>query len=121
MADIEIKEPLSISVEVKEFDENLPSIKLDCIFKGESLKGNFNIGFNFWVLCKDYDSFSKNENSFLNDLSGKTRLSFKDSKLLIVPSFRNNKTDFECKIILEISEESKQIFMTKFIEFEKWW
>ena len=121
MADIQIQEPISIEIEVKEFDENLPSIKLDCILKDSSLKGNFNIGFNFWVRCKDYDSFSKNQISFLNDLSGITRLSFEEDNLLIVPSFKSTKTNFDCKIILKINEESKNSLVEKFVEFEKWW
>jgi len=121
MADIEIQEPVSIGIDIKEFDENLPSIKLDCVIKDISLKGNLNIGFNFWILCKDYDSFSKKQISSLNDLSGITRLSFENNKLIIVPSFNSIKVNFDCEIVLEINEESKERLITKFIEFERWW
>jgi hypothetical protein len=121
MVNIVIQEPILIELEIMEFDEHLPSIKINCVVKDNSLKGHYTISFNFWVLCNDFDSFGKKQISSLNDLSGVTRFSFEDEKLLIVPSFKNMKVNFDSKISIEISEELKDIMTTKFIEFEKFW
>lgn len=121
MADIQIDDPINLAMDIQEFDENLPSLKLNCILNNKSIKGNFNIEFNFWVFCQDFDSFKKGQISFLNDLSGIKRLFFENEKLIINPSFKSPIFNFDCKTIFEISQYSKQNFLAKLAEFENWW
>lgn len=116
-----INDPFKIEIDVSEFDEKLLSIKLVCVLSSESIKGNFSIGFNFWMFCKDFDAFGKKEIKTLTDITGVQKIFLEDNKLIICPTYSGPNTNFNCRIESEITEESVQIFASKFLEFNKWW
>lgn len=121
MADIIINNPVNIWINFQEFDKNLPSLKINCVLRNELVKGKYDLEFNFWTLCTDFDSFCENHTNYLKDLSGIERFLFDEEKLIINPSFKNKTINFDCRIMFVVDEEVKQNIKKKLSEFPSWW
>lgn len=121
MIDIKLQNDLRLKIDIIEYDEVLPSIKINIDIKTQSLKGGFDINFNFWSRCEDFDRFIAEDLEFIKDLIDNKRICFTNDSLVVAPIFSNPNIKFDCVVEIKIDEESKGILRNKFLDFDRWW
>ena len=125
MSDILITNPIYFTVDVIENDDKLPSLKLTCRIKNEGLKGDFDIRFNFWVSCSDWDLFATGKSRELSDLSNFSRIEIisdnSDLYFVINPVFSTFNVSLNSELKIKISENDLNCILNQFLNYPKWW
>ncbi|MBE4948004.1 hypothetical protein [Chryseobacterium culicis] len=130
MAEIEIKAPFSLSVNVIEIDDYLPSFKLKMIHKKEGKNYNFNNEIKFWIECHKWDVFLEQikEGKYIEliDMDNIIRFNFQLINGTFIVRINSSINSIEINNVISIyeykvEEELFKQIINKFKEFPKWW
>lgn len=124
--DIEIKDPIEISMDVLEIDEHLPSMKFTIIINVRETYYSMAISSEIWVECSVFDAF-------VNSLKRKNKATLIDMdnlfQLVIEPTqlaWCCSKINLDGRLIQGLGEASltndiQQKILDVFEDYPKWW
>ncbi len=127
MDDIEIKKPIYFKLSIIDIDEKLPSLKICIQLEEEVLKGKFKSEINFWLECKNWDSFTFNTECGLIDMNGISRIRIMQnsdsntSELLIDTSFNSSGKIHSIISKIDLTADDLSLFLNQFKNYPKWW
>ncbi|WP_137241522.1 hypothetical protein PagCFBP13505_018950 [Pantoea agglomerans] len=126
--DIEINNPINITLDVIELDEHIPSMKINIMIRVNKFGYSSDVNAQSWIECQCFDAFidslKRDDIALLKDMNG----SF---KLLLNPSqgwleWSSEKEDLDGYITSakgkeKLTEESKYALYEAFNNYPKWW
>lgn len=131
MAEIEIKKPFNLNVNIIEIDDYLPSFKVKIIHKSEGNNFKFNNEIIFWIECKQWDVFlsqlnKKEKDIELIDMNNVIRFKIQSTDDDYLITVNNSISTMEINNVVNIyeykvEEELFEQITNNFKEFPKWW
>lgn len=126
--DIEIKNPINLNLDLVEFDEHIPSMKVDLTIQVKKFSYSSMVNAQLWIECKCIDDFINNlqagNKALLNDMNGCFKLFLNPSQSLLEWSCA--KEDLEGYVTVskgqeKLTDESLDAIYTAFNDYPKWW
>lgn len=126
--DINIDSPIRVSINVIEFDEHIPSIKLLVDVLDEKFGCSVSVNTTCWLECAAFDSFvdllRAGKTALISDMSNDFSLVVDAERSKLVWSYA--KTDISGNIMRAGGEEllvegAKNRILSAFENYPKWW
>jgi hypothetical protein len=127
--DIEIDNPIHMTLDVIELDDHLPSMKFSVHMQVEKFGGyNLNINALVWIECQSFDNFvinmRKGEVALLRDMNSNFELQIDPFRGCIEWSLLKEALDgysTSARGCEKLTDESKRAFYDAFNNYPKWW
>ena len=127
--DIEITNPIHMTLDVMELDEHLPSMKFNVHIQVEKFGGyKLDIKASVWIECRFFDDFiismRKGEAALIRDMNSNFELQIDPSRERIEWSLLKEDLDgysTSVKGYEQLTDESKHAFYDAFNNYPKWW
>lgn len=126
--DIEITNPINLTLDVVELDEHIPSMKFNLTVQVKKFGYNSMINAQLWIECRYIDDFinklQDGNTALLNDMNGCFELLLNPSQSLLEWSCA--KEDLEGYVTVskgreKLTNESLNAIYTAFNDYPKWW
>ncbi len=126
--DIEITNPINLTLDVVELDEHIPSMKFNLTVQVKKFGYSSMINAQIWIECRYIDDFINKlqggNTALLNDMNGCFELLLNPSQSLLEWSCA--KEDLEGYVTVskgreKLTDESLNAIYTAFDDYPKWW
>lgn len=126
--DINIDGPIRVSLDVIEFDERIPSVKLLVDVLAEKFGCSVSVNTTCWVECTAFDSFvdllRAGKTALISDMSNDFSLAVDSERSKLVWSYA--RTDISGNVMRAGGEEllvegAKDRILLAFENYPKWW
>lgn len=126
--DIEITNPINLTLDVVELDEHIPSMKFNLTVQVKKFGYSSMINAQIWIECRYIDDFINKlqggSTALLNDMNGCFELLLNPSQSLLEWSCA--KEDLEGYVTVskgreKLTDESLNAIYTAFDDYPKWW
>ncbi|NHB63692.1 MULTISPECIES: hypothetical protein [Morganellaceae] len=126
--DIEIKNPINITLDVIELDEHVPSMKFNLTIRVDKFGYSLDVNMQLWIECQCFDSFidnlRRNDIARLKDMNGAFELLLNPVQDLLEWSCAKENLDgyiTSAKGREKLTDESKCALYEAFNDYPKWW
>ena len=126
--DIEITNPINLTLDVVELDEHIPSMKFNLTVQVKKISYISMVNAQLWIECKCIDEFINNiqdgNTALLNDMNGCFELLLNPSQNML--EWSCTKEDLEGYITVskgreKLTDEAKSAIYIAFNDYPKWW
>ena len=126
--DIEITNPINLTLDVVELDEHIPSMRFNLTVQVKKFGYSSMINAQLWIECRYIDDFinklQDGNTALLNDMNGCFELLLNPSQSLLEWSCA--KEDLEGYVTVskgreKLTDESLNAIYTAFNDYPKWW
>ncbi|MDU6434745.1 MAG: hypothetical protein E6556_18610 [Pantoea sp.] len=126
--DIEITNPINLTLDVVELDEHIPSMKFNLTVQVNKFSYISMVNAQLWIECKCIDEFINNiqggNTALLNDMSGCFELLLNPSQNML--EWSCTKQDLEGYVTVskgreKLTDEAKSAIYIAFNDYPKWW
>jgi len=126
--DIEITNPINLSLDVVELDEHIPSMKFNLTVQVKKFGYSSMVNAQLWIECRYIDDFinklQDGNTALLNDMNGCFELLLNPSQSLLEWSCA--KEDLEGYVTVskgreKLTDESLNAIYAAFNDYPKWW
>ncbi|WP_168386392.1 hypothetical protein [Erwinia amylovora] len=126
--DIEISNPINITLDVVELDEHLPSMKFNIAIRVNKFGYSSDVNSDLWVECQCFDLFidnmRKGNTAVLKDMNGFFELQVNPAQNWLEWSCSKEDLDgyiTSAKGREKLTDASKCVIYEAFNDYPKWW